>query len=305
MNLTRALLADTRNLAREQIEQMFEERMTALTAGVEAAVTDSIANARRELAEKLNQAARRLRADTGASWGEALVTATQGFCERAALFTREGDSLHLRAARNVGDTRPQDVLLASALAFASAVESKEPVVAMRTRSELSEPIASWLGEARDRKSYIFPILAEGSVAALLYADAEDRDLDPNAIELLVTVAGAVLESRNTPDETVSDLVNISGAIREDANIHLRAQRFARTRVAEIRLFQSDAVKNGRIGRNLYASLKVDIDSAREVFHRDFLAASESMVDYLHLELVRTLANDDPELLGPEYPGPLV
>jgi hypothetical protein len=30
-----------------------------------------------------------------------------------------------------------------------------------------------------------------------------------------------------------------------------------------------------------------------------------MLDYLHLEMVRTLAQDDAELLGAEYPGPLV
>jgi hypothetical protein len=30
-----------------------------------------------------------------------------------------------------------------------------------------------------------------------------------------------------------------------------------------------------------------------------------MVDYLHLELVQTLANDDPDLLGNNYPGPMV
>jgi hypothetical protein len=30
-----------------------------------------------------------------------------------------------------------------------------------------------------------------------------------------------------------------------------------------------------------------------------------MVDYLHLELTRTLANEDPDLLGSTYPGPLV
>ena len=30
-----------------------------------------------------------------------------------------------------------------------------------------------------------------------------------------------------------------------------------------------------------------------------------MVDYLHLELLRTLANDDADLLGSEYPGPMV
>jgi hypothetical protein len=30
-----------------------------------------------------------------------------------------------------------------------------------------------------------------------------------------------------------------------------------------------------------------------------------MVDYLYLDLVRGLAQDDDHLLGPEFPGPLV
>jgi hypothetical protein len=29
-----------------------------------------------------------------------------------------------------------------------------------------------------------------------------------------------------------------------------------------------------------------------------------MVDYIHVELLRTLANDDAELLGEDYPGPM-
>jgi len=304
MNLTRALLADNRRLAREQIEQIFEERMTALSAGVEAALAESLANARRDVAEKLNQAVRALRSNHSANWSDSVVTASQGFCGRAAVFVQEGTNLELRSSRNVGGTQPGGVLLKSAAAFASAVESREPVVAMRTKGELSQPVAEWLGGAPERQSYIFPVVARSKVLGLLYADGEGRDVDPNALELLVTVAGAVLEARAQAADTVSDLVNIAGVEREDQDIHLRAQRFARNRVAEIRLYKSDAVKNGRIGRNLYASLKVDIDTVREVFHRDFMLASASMVDYLHLELVRTLANDDPELLGPEYPGPL-
>jgi hypothetical protein len=76
-------------------------------------------------------------------------------------------------------------------------------------------------------------------------------------------------------------------------------------VAEIRLYQSEKVKNGRAAHDLYTSLKVELDSAREAFRAEFLNASDSMVDYLHLELVRTLANDDAEVLGQEYPGPMV
>jgi hypothetical protein len=87
-------------------------------------------------------------------------------------------------------------------------------------------------------------------------------------------------------------------------LHRKARRFARVQVASLRLYKSDAVKNGRTGGQLYTSLKEEIDAARGVFRRDFIAKSETMVDYLHLELVGTLANDEVELLGPDYPGPM-
>jgi hypothetical protein len=65
------------------------------------------------------------------------------------------------------------------------------------------------------------------------------------------------------------------------------------------------VLTGRSRRNLYEALRDHIDAAREQFQRDFFARCPSMVDYLHVELVRTLANDDAELLGENYPGPMV
>ena len=88
-------------------------------------------------------------------------------------------------------------------------------------------------------------------------------------------------------------------------MHLRAQRFARVQVAEMRLYEPEAVQAGRTGRNLYETLHRNIDDARGEFQRSFFATCPSMVDYLHLELVHTLSNDDPELLGKDYPGPLV
>jgi hypothetical protein len=303
-DLTRAFLADTGNIARERIEQIFEERMTALTAGVQQAVAESLAGAQRELAGKLNQAVRRLRCfDDHEQWGHTLVEATQGFCDRAALFAVNRGFLHLQATRNhAGVALGEDVPLHAAPAFASAVESKDTVVAMRTKGEMSAPIASLLGEAPSQKFHLFPIVTRAGVAALLYADADGRSIESNALELLATVAGAVVEGRNSPAEPISELVNIASVGHD---LHSRAQRFARVHVAEIRLYKSEEVKNGRAARDVYTSLKVEIDSAREVFHRDFLSAPGTMVDYLHQELVRTLANDDAELLGPNYPGPLV
>jgi len=76
-------------------------------------------------------------------------------------------------------------------------------------------------------------------------------------------------------------------------------------VAEMRLFQADAVQAGRARRNLYDTFRRSIDAARESFRHSFFAPCPSMVDYLHLELVQTLANDDPDLLGDNYPGPMV
>lgn len=308
-DLTRAFLADTRSAARDQVERIFDERLTALSAGVVQAVADSLARARSDVTSKLNQSARRLRAALGEEqWIKAIIDTTQGLSDRAALFLVRDRSLHLAAARNISECGPAlAVPLDSAAAFQSAAQSQDAVVALRTKSEMSEPLARWAGEDPVRKFYLFPITAHGSVMALLYADATVHDVETNGLELLATVAGAVVENRAPSNGSRVPLVNIAApAISlEDQDLHLKAQRFARNQTAEMRLYKSENVKNGRAERNLYASLRTEIDAARETFRRDFLSGSGTMIDYLHLEMVRTLGNDDVELLGSDYPGPLV
>jgi hypothetical protein len=140
----------------------------------------------------------------------------------------------------------------------------------------------------------------------------------SALELLTQVAAAAWRAMPEPPEPAlePELVTIEPAPPQSASawdrlppeaqrIHLRAQRFARVQAAEMRLFQTDAVLAGRAARNLYETLRKPIDAAREAFLLSFFAPCSSMVDYLHLELVRTLANDEPELLGNNYPGPMV
>jgi hypothetical protein len=91
----------------------------------------------------------------------------------------------------------------------------------------------------------------------------------------------------------------------EEGLDLRAQRFARVRVAGMRLYQAEAVARGREQQSLYRELKTEIDAARAAFEQEFLSARPSLPDYLHLELVRTLAHDDAARLGPDYPGPLL
>jgi hypothetical protein len=92
--------------------------------------------------------------------------------------------------------------------------------------------------------------------------------------------------------------------RDEQEIHLRAQRFARVRVAGMRLYKAASVETGRAQNNIKAALRNEIDGGRQEFRTQFLDSCPTMVDYFHVELVRTLAQDNGALLGPEYPGPM-
>jgi hypothetical protein len=92
---------------------------------------------------------------------------------------------------------------------------------------------------------------------------------------------------------------------QEQRLHLAAQRFARVQVARMLLEQGEAVARGRRQANLYDQLRDAVESAREKFRQEYLTSCPSMPDYLHLELVRVLGQDDPARMGPEYPGPLV
>ena len=313
----------------ERVERTLEETVAGLAARLEeqfqdafeARVQEQLESAkaeRRALLDKLNQSARRLcQFENEAQWAKTLVEATSGFCHHAALFLLIGRALRFAAARNIdGEAPPYGVPLETAPAFAAAVDTRDTLVAMRSAGEMSEPLAAYLGES-DGKFYVIPIATRDAVLALLYADAPAGNVDSHALELLAAVAGAVRDSRPAPSASGAVLVNIAAPQQkpeilswfslshQDRELHLKAQRFARVQMAGIRLYQSEIVKNGRASRNLYASLKTEIDAAREGFRRDYLHSSETMVDYLHLEILRTLANDDTESLGPDYPGPMV
>ena len=301
-----------------RVQHVLDDRLSELSTRIEDQLR---AKVRREVGEKLNQAVRRLRHfESEQQWSQELTNCTEGYCQRAALFVVNQQNLELKAVRNLPVADMVKVALAAAPAFASAVESKDTVVAMRTVGELSQAIAGVVGEAADRRFSLFPLSTRSRVAAVLYADGGDSgQVDTGSLEVLAAFGATVIEGL-TADATrqPAHLLNIFGVepptqrlttwftlSREDQDQHLRAQRFARVQVAEMRLYKAQAVKEGRVHQNLYEQLQAEIDAGREAFRRDFLAVSRTMIDYFHMELVRTLANDDVQLLGPTYPGPLV
>ena len=163
------------------------------------------------------------------------------------------------------------------------------------------------GHGPDDRVSILPLVTRDRVPALLYAWG---NVESSALELLAQAAAGAwsgLEPAPAPLVTIAPAASggWDALPREEQQIHLSAQRFARVRVAEMRLQHPDGVLAGRARRNLYASLREPMDAARQAFHEKYFAHCPTMVDYLHLEVVRTLAHDDAELLGQDYPGPLV
>jgi len=200
----------------------------------------------------------------------------------------------------------------AAAALAGAVESRDPVIAMTAAAEVSPEMVTLAGHAAEGRAFIFPLVVRQRVPVLLYCWGP---VQGPALEMLAQVAAAVWDSLAPPE--ASPLVTIAPAApaepgsAEDTRsakeqaLHLRAHRFARVRVAEIRLHNATTVQSGRTQRNLYEALRAPIDGARETFRHLYLAPCPGMVDYFHVELVRTLAHEDPDLLGKDYPGPLV
>ncbi len=87
---------------------------------------------------------------------------------------------------------------------------------------------------------------------------------------------------------------------EDAEVHRKAQRFARLLMDEIKLYNQAKVAEGRKHKDLYDRLKEDIDKSRSTYQKRYGNTVAAGADYLSSELIRSLAEDDPSLLGPNF-----
>jgi hypothetical protein len=270
--------------------------------------------ARLRLSQELNQAARRLRQyQSEEDWAAAVLDAAQPFAGQLALFSFQGESLRLRGARELDLPEDFSFALASAPAFANAVNSKDSIIALRTAGEVGDALAA---PGATQRAHVIPILNRDRVAALLFATGE-ASIDLSGLELVTTMASLVLErqvntAKNLQISPVAptlafpnaELPPWSALSEEQRNLHLRAQRFSRVKVAEMQLAHPEACHAGLEQNDVYLFLKKEIDSARNVYRAQFMSSS-SMVDYLHLELVRTAAEGDESKLGADYPGQMV
>ncbi len=303
------------SVPRKLLEERFSQLADDLDACLERESACHAAAARRELAEWLNQAVRRLRqAGNFSEIAAVLADATSPFCNGAAVFfvNEAVEGVRARGLSEENAARFSSLRFppTAGTAFGGALESGDPVVALAGAAEVSPALVSLVGHAPGDRVALFPLRVRGKTAGILYCWG---DAQPAPLELLAHAGAAMLEALTPPPAAAPPgLVALEPAPAAPApelspagqRNHFRAQRFARVAVAEMRLYHAGAVAAGRGRGNLYAALRKEIDEARAAYRREFMP-SPGMTDYLHQELLHALANDDAGLLGENYPGPLV
>jgi len=87
------------------------------------------------------------------------------------------------------------------------------------------------------------------------------------------------------------------------DLHKKAKRFAKVTVQEFMMYKKDEVLKGRDARDIYERLRDEIDKSKALYDRRFGKIAEHNIDYFYDEMVRVLANNDPNVLG-KYPYPV-
>ena len=311
---------------REQMMQVLTDRFAQL----ELAMRPRMARARLEVARGITQVlnecfTRMRRFESDRNWCEAMLDAVGALSRRSAFFSVRGDDLCLQSGRSLDPNMtfpPSEVPCAAAPAFHRVITSGKTHSVARNANELSLPIAAMFGDDADARALLVPITAADRVPGVLYVE---DPVDPSAIEVVAVMAGAILEKHLRPFEP---LRSPGGAVRTVAvksgdtpqppqekpgdqeivvpvppraedPVQLEAERFARVEVARLLLAHTQEVSEGRRNRKLYSMLRTDIEALRTTYRGRFSGVG----DYLHGEMVRTLALNDVSLLGRDYPGP--
>src|SRR6202049_5103989 len=122
-------------------------------------------------------------------------------------------------------------------------------------------------------------------------------VEPEPAAEVVEVASAHTASAAAPAAATDPLAGLSP---EDADVHRKAQRFARLLVDEIKLYNQAKVSEGRRNKDVYDRLKEDIDNSRGTFQKRYGNTVAVSGDYFQIELVRSLAEDDISIMGTNF-----
>jgi hypothetical protein len=221
-------------------------------------------------------------------------TAGERLPEPLAFATLPGDRVGLAVPLNVG-VRTVAVLYADEGAGEPIVPSAWPealeILARHaaSRLELLTMAKAYAVHAPQQANSVAP----GTTASV--PARRDRAMPADEAPPLTPPPGGRPPSLATdsPVETSVRPDSLRQVSEEDSS----ALRYARLLISEIKLYHEDAVNAGRRDGNLLARLGSEIARARRLYEERVPADVRSRADHFGQELVRTLANGDPRLLG--------
>lgn len=236
----------------------------------------------------------------------ALITSAAAEAPRVALFVVEG--AELRGWKSEGFSDPAASLHVSvrdAGLFQDVMRRREPVT---TDGGSAAPAFASLPS--DRAAIAVPLLVGAQPVAVLYADDASEGQAapaswPEAIQILgrhasvnlahLTAARAAEAMRRSLAPAGAPATAGAGpSAPQDGN---SARRYARLLVSEIKLYNEAAVRLGRQKRDLLARLKPEIERARKLYEQRVSSSVDSRGALFQQELIQTLADGDPSLLG--------
>jgi hypothetical protein len=315
-----ALASEHEAVARARDALAAEREAAARTApllGRDVPPTVAVTEARAEERQSQLAVLERLLNSTGAitlarSLSEALAALLAGAgaaAPRAALFVINANSLQgwKSIGFHEGFTLPASLTVEGSGVLGQAVNSRQLVSATSATSP------SFASLPADRAGVAVPILVGGRPVAVLYADdatsteSQAPSSWPEEVQILgqhASVCLAHLTAVRSAQAARIERANANaaatfvpdapaGAPTEDSG----ARRYAKLLVSEIKLYNESAVRLGREKRDLMNRLRPEIDRARKLYEERVSPSVAGRGSYFQQELVQTLADGDPALLG--------
>jgi len=295
--------------ARAEADRARAEAEQAAVAGAEADMARAEADqARAGRAPVTGQLAEGIRALGGArSLSEALDTLVRCAGEeaaRAGVLLVRGNRFHgwrgFEAAFASGESL--DLALGDAGVVAQAVQT----AAMASSASSDSYGAPAFAQLKPHQACVaIPIVIGGQPVAVMYADAgletanrEPGTLNFEPLEILTRFASQRLEALTAIKAARSLTVDaeLPAPADDSADQHAAARRYARLLVSEIKLYHEPQVAEGRRERDLATRLGGEIARVRTLYEQRVPAEVRQNTDYVHEELIRTLADGDASLL---------
>lgn len=236
----------------------------------------------------------------------ALVRAAASEAPRAALLIVNGRELQAFAQQGFELASNTRVPVGEGM-LAEVLRRGEPVA---SAGAVRVPAPAFAALSAERAALAVPIVVGEQIVAVLYADDGTGDAPevpaawPEAIQILGRHAAACLAfltaTRTARALGLSGSGNVArgGAAAElppdDDN---GARRYARLLVSEIKLYNESAVRLGRQKHDLLDRLRPEIERARRLYDQRVSPAIGGRSAFFQQELVQTLADGDPSLLG--------